>query len=149
MIVFLTDLIKEHEEEDLKNQSWIICALCIMQSFFFIFGLFAPRTSTKDPVVATVSYMRWMPETCNGALFISTCIFPFFIGLSIVQAKVLIDEYPIIASLMGFTLTAEALIFVNYLWTLRHKFQANLRDSKVERAAIFLIAGEYEVNDNY
>ena len=149
MIVFGTDLIEDNEDEDLKNQSMIICYLCIVQSAFFIFGLFVPRTSTRGKYVAKAFYMKWMPETCNGALFTSTCVFPFFIVLSIIQAKVLINKYHIIASLMGFTLIAEVLIVITYLWTLRYKFEEEFNDSKIERSAIFLIAGEYEVNDNY
>ena len=93
--------------------------------------------------------MKWMPETANGALFISTCVFPFFIVLSIIQAMVLIESYHIIASPMGFTLIAEVLIFITYLATLRYKFEEEFHKVKIERSAIFLIAGEYEVNDDY
>ena len=112
VVILLTDLIKENDP-DLKNQSLIICYLCIAQSALFMFGLFTPRNGNKGNF-KPVWWMKIVPWFCNLTLIISTSIFPWVIALSIFQAYVLIDDFYIIASLMMFTLYVEIGIFFSY-----------------------------------
>ena len=99
----------------------MMSALCLVQSLFFMLGVFMTRVSEAHPNW----YIAWMPDICYYFFFLSQAILPFVVTVSVIQGILLIDDVHNMISLMAFTVFVEFGIFYSYWFQHKDLYREN------------------------